>query len=82
MSQGHFISCAFHFCYYYISSTSDHQALDPGGWGSLIYWMLEDRRTMMGAWGRYMPYTDLFSEGHMKKPAAGADPRARMDPRV
>ena len=24
----------------------------------------------------------VFSEGHMRKPAAGADPRARMDPRV
>ena len=60
MSQGHFISCALHFCYYYISSTSDHQASDPGGWGPLIYWMLEDRRTMVGAWGRgrHMPYAD------------------------
>ena len=26
---------ALYFCYYYISSTSDHQALDPGGWGAL-----------------------------------------------
>ena len=23
---------ALYLCYYYISSTSDHQALDPGGW--------------------------------------------------
>ena len=28
----HYIYCALHFYYYYISSTSDHQALDPGGW--------------------------------------------------
>ena len=25
--------CAFYFYYYYICSTSDHQTLDPGGWG-------------------------------------------------
>ena len=25
-----------HFYYYYVSSTSDHQALDPGGWGPLL----------------------------------------------
>ena len=35
--QGHYIYCALLFCYYYISSTSDHQALDPGGWGPLLY---------------------------------------------
>lgn len=28
-------SNALHFYYYYISSTSDHQSLDPGGWGPL-----------------------------------------------
>ena len=28
--QGHYIYYALYFCYY-ISSTSDHQALDPGG---------------------------------------------------
>jgi len=31
MTQLHYIPCALYFCYYYISSTSDHQALDPGG---------------------------------------------------
>ena len=30
------ISCAIYFYYYYISSTSGHQALDPGGWGPLF----------------------------------------------
>ena len=31
----HYIYCAPYFYYYYIylSSTSDHQPLDPGGWG-------------------------------------------------
>ena len=36
MIQVPYIYCALYFCYYYISSTSDHQALDPGGWGPLI----------------------------------------------
>ena len=31
MIQVHYIHCVLY--YYYISSTSDHQALDPGGWG-------------------------------------------------
>ena len=35
MSQAHIIYCALYFYYYYINSTSDHQALDPGG-GSLL----------------------------------------------
>ena len=35
----HDIYCAF-YCYY-ISSTSDHQALDPGGWG-LLFQMMPD----------------------------------------
>ena len=29
------IYCVLSFYYYYISFTSDHQALDPGGWGSM-----------------------------------------------
>ena len=33
----HYIYCALYFYYYYyISSTSDHQTLDPGGWGPLF----------------------------------------------
>ena len=35
MIQVHYIDCVLH--HYYISSTSDHQALDPGGWGPLIW---------------------------------------------
>ena len=30
MIQALYIYCALYFCYYYISSTSDHQALDLG----------------------------------------------------
>ena len=35
MIQVHYMYCAFCFYYYYISSTSDYQALDPEGWGPL-----------------------------------------------
>ena len=33
MIQTHHIYCALYFHYYYINSSSDHQALDSGGWG-------------------------------------------------
>ena len=33
MTQAHYIYCALY--YYYISSTSDHPALDPRDWGPL-----------------------------------------------
>ena len=36
MIQEHCIYCTLYFYYYYISSTSDHQALDPGGWEPLV----------------------------------------------
>ena len=35
MIQAHFIFCALYFYYCYMSSTSDQQVLDPGGWGPL-----------------------------------------------
>ena len=35
MIQVHYIYCALSF-YYYIGSTSDHQILDPRGWGPLM----------------------------------------------
>ena len=34
--QVHYINCAIYLYYYYISSTSDHQTLDPRGGGPLI----------------------------------------------
>ena len=37
MIQGYYTYCAVYFCYYYISSISDHQALDPGGWRPLLF---------------------------------------------
>ena len=37
MIQGYYTYCALYFYSYYISSTSDHQALDPGGWRSLLF---------------------------------------------
>ena len=33
MIQAHHTHCALYFYYYCTSSTSDHQASDPGGWG-------------------------------------------------
>ena len=36
MIQVHNIYCALYFYYYYISFSSDHQALDPRGWGPLV----------------------------------------------
>ena len=35
MFQVHYIYSALYVYYHYISSTPDHQALDPGGWGPL-----------------------------------------------
>ena len=35
MIKAYYIYCAFSSCYSYISSTSDHEALDLGGWGPL-----------------------------------------------
>ena len=35
MIQSHYIYCTLYLCCYYISSTSDHQALDPRGWEPL-----------------------------------------------
>ena len=35
MIQEHYTYCVLYFYYHYISSTSDHQTLDPRGWGSL-----------------------------------------------
>ena len=34
--QKNSIYCALYFCCYYVTSISDRQALDPGGWGPLI----------------------------------------------
>ena len=34
MTQEHYTHCTLYFYSYYISSISDHQGLDPGGWGT------------------------------------------------
>ena len=36
MIQEHYIYCVLYFYCHYISFTSDHQGLYPGGWGSLL----------------------------------------------
>ena len=33
--SGAYIYCTHYLYYYYMSATSDHQALDPGGWRHL-----------------------------------------------
>ena len=35
--KAHYIYSVLYFYYFYISSTSDHQALDPKVWGLLPY---------------------------------------------
>lgn len=46
-------SCVFYFYYYYISCTSDHQSLNPRGWGpcfrKFLEFMVHPRR-WGGAW--------------------------------
>ena len=37
MIQMYYIYCVLYFYYYYVSSMSHHQALDPRGWGPLLY---------------------------------------------
>ena len=37
MIQAHYIFCVIYLYYYYISSISGHQALDPRVWGPLVY---------------------------------------------
>ena len=36
MIPARYTHCALSFFYYYISSTSGNQALDPGGWRPLV----------------------------------------------
>ena len=35
MIQAHYIYCVVYLYFYYVSSTLDHHALDPEGWGPL-----------------------------------------------
>ena len=48
MIQVHYSYCALYFYYYYISLTSDHQALDPEGWGPLSYMKDGNRSAPLG----------------------------------
>ena len=45
MIQAHYIFCVIYFYYYYISSISGHQALDPRVWGPLVYGTLSHHAT-------------------------------------
>ena len=49
MIQVHYIYCALYFCDYDISSTSDHQALNPESWGALLWNNWEGK---VGGWSK------------------------------
>ena len=65
MIQEHYIHCALYSYYYYISSTSDHQTLDPGGCGPLPYVMEGERR---GCPGLPVPRGEEEKEETLKVP--------------
>lgn len=45
------IYCVLYFCYYYLSSTSDHQALALRGWGPLIHLIISSsKKTFSWTW--------------------------------
>ena len=47
MIQMHYIYCELYFSYNYIGFTSDHQALDQGGWRPLAYIIREHKLTLL-----------------------------------
>ena len=72
--QAHYIYCAFYFYYYYISSTSDHQTLDPGGWGPCLRGVsMSDTPSpcplfLPGPWGRFGQNPGLLVTQSVAKP--------------
>ena len=46
MIQVPYIYCALYFYYYYISSISHHEALDPRCWGPLYYRTMQSSQSM------------------------------------
>ena len=55
MIQALYIYQALYFCYYCISSTSNHQALDLRGWGPLLYSILGKMVWNKGRWDLCSP---------------------------
>ena len=79
MIQAHYINCALYFYYYYISFSSDHQAIDPGGWVRLIKGICRwDRGTQQKvlAWeqtvGQENGFSLLFSRSQDPNPDSQA----------
>lgn len=60
--QACYIYCALYFYYYYITSTWDHQTLDPRGWGPLLYWIYYKQ-----------DFSESLLKGHMKTSPAYGD---------
>ena len=53
MIHVHYLYWALYFCYYYISSTSGHQALDPRGWGPLPWQILTPMKPLLFSMGSF-----------------------------
>jgi len=71
MIQVHYIHCALDFYYYDISSTSHHQALDPGGWGPLSFLQGRKYNSLFYRWGNQTWKVQLLissSEGANRGP--------------
>ena len=50
MIQACYVYCPLYFYHYYIISTLDHQALDPRGWGPLLYIVKENWPSVDNDW--------------------------------
>ena len=56
MTWAHYIYCDLYFYYYYHSCTSDHQALDPWGWGPRLYTPLPIDSSLTWTLGQSSPF--------------------------
>ena len=54
--QVNYIYCALYFYYYYISSTSDHQALDPIGCRPMVYTIIIILSSHLESLGSLRPF--------------------------
>ena len=71
MIQAHYGYCAFYFYYYYISFTSDYQALDPRVWGPLLKKQLGLKKPTM-SWKPISPQlSSVSNEKSIYSPLGG-----------
>ena len=57
-----YIYCALYFYYSDTTSTSDHQALDPRGWGPLLYWIVKTSWAGPITWVSSLPFAGFQLE--------------------